>query len=200
MSHKILLPKHFLKFYSKPNAWLRECLPSKTYDFFSLLCHSMNNFNKYRPAISLRDTYKELMKDSSDRNARRMETDLRKIGAIRLSQQNPEVWEICPRFAVKNKFLSGNILLGWCKEIPYTRDFEDHWSTITKDKHRNLKYAPLDESPEESEGEDIMLRQELDEIKSLLKQVLVVVKKYEPAEAEKIERHLRLVKKNDSGF
>lgn len=206
---KIILPRYFLKYFEKPNCWLREQIRPKTYEFFRIICNNMTYANKYRPAISLRESYRELLKDDSEQMARKAEGELKKHGAIRLSEKDPEVWEICPRFAVKTKFLSGNILLGWCKEIPYTRDFEDYWSRVTKDKHRNFRYAPLDESPEESEGEDYMqLKKEMTELKEefalfrkenreMFIEVLNKLKKYEPEEAEKIERHLKLVKNDD---
>lgn len=159
----------------------------------------MTYANKYCPAISLRESYRELLKDDSEQMARKAEGELKKHGAIRLSQKDPEVWEICPHFAVKTKFLSGNILLGWCKEIPYTRDFEDYWSRVTKDKHRNFRYAPLDESPEESEGEDYMLlKQEIQSLSSRLETQNKRLMQLDDVES-KLDKLTRLVEKIATG-
>jgi hypothetical protein len=210
---RIILPRYFLKYFEKPNSWLRSLVRPKTYEFFRALCHNMTCVNSYRPAISLRETYKYLLDDKSDQMARKAEGELKKYGAIRLSQKDPEVWEISPQFAVKTKFLSGNILEGWCKEIPYTRDFEVYWSKVTQDKHRNFRYAPLDENPEESEGEDYMLlkqevqksREEIymsrQEIKTLSEKLNLLMKMIEAiatghqVSPEEARRHLTLVKK-----
>lgn len=218
MAHsKLRLPTHFLKHYPKPNAWLRrEVLPAKAYDFFQALCQTMNLRNEYHPALSLRESYKTLMGHDCDQTARKTEALLKKAGAIRLSKSNSEIWQICPIFCTKTKFLAGAILEGWCNAIPYTQDFEDYWARVTKDKQRNFRYAPLDDDPLEGEGEDYMLlkqeveksRMEISDLKQeiqmfrkesreIMMEMLGKLRKYEPAEVEKIERHLRLVKEDD---